>query len=89
MDVDREFEFTFEDGGVPGVFLPRRTVVCGVLSASALKRFLSHSENLDDLQRERLLQRAFERRFKINGAVTRKVELRPSDITASATDLYQ
>jgi len=83
MELGREFEFVFEDGGVPGVFLPKRIVVRGVLSARALKRFLIQAADLDDLQKHELLQRAFERRFRINGEMARRIELRPSDITAS------
>jgi len=83
MELGREFEFVFEDGGVPGVFLPKQIVVHGVLSERALKRFLIQAADLDDLQRNELLQRAFERRFRINGETARRIELRPSDITAS------
>lgn len=83
MEADREFEFEFEDDGVPGVILPKRTVVRGIMSVGAEKRFLSQVRRFSDTQQRNIIKKAFERRFRINGAVAGRIELRPSDITAA------
>lgn len=86
--ADRQFEFTVDDGGLPGVFLPKVLVVRGVLSASAHERLLHDGRDLDDDGRQELLHRAVRRRFTINGAEIGLIDVRASDITAvrEATD---
>ena len=83
LEADREFEFEFEDNGVPGVILPKRTIVRGIMSVSAEKRFLSQVRRLNETQKNDIIRKAFERRFRINGAVAGRIELRPSDISAA------
>ena len=86
MYADRQFEFTVDDGGLPGVFLPKVTVVRGVLSASAHERLLQDGQDLDEDGRQKLLHRAVRRRFIINGAEIRLTDVRASDITAVRED---
>jgi hypothetical protein len=86
MHADRQFEFTVDDGGLPGVFLPKVTVVRGLLSASAHERLLHDGQDLDEDGRQKLLHRAVRRRFIINGAEIRSIDVRASDITAVRED---
>ncbi len=86
MHADRQFEFTVDDGGLPGIFLPKVTVVRGVLSASAYERLLQDGQYLDEGGRQKLLHRAVRRRFIINGAEIRLIDVRASDITAVRED---
>lgn len=82
MHADRQFEFTVDDGGLPGIFLSKVTVVRGVLSAKAHERLLHDGQDLDEGGRQKLLHRAVRRRFIINGAEIRLIDVRASDITA-------
>ncbi len=75
-------EQVIDDGGLPGIFLPKVTVVRGVLSATAHERLLHDGQDLDEGGRQKLLHRAVRRRFIINGAEIRLIDVRASDITA-------
>lgn len=84
MDVEREFEFTIEQGGVPGVILPKKIPIRGALNAAALRSFRHHTKNLNDTAIENFLQQAFKRRIELKGWDNPVVELKVSDILASA-----
>ena len=86
MEIDREFEFPFAVAGVPGVILPTDTLVRGRLSNEALRRFRKHSAHLNSEEQKAVLQKAFERRFRLIGGMKREVELLPSDISASFSE---
>jgi hypothetical protein len=83
IHADREFAFRISDGGVPGIFLPRYTVIQGTLSKVAHERLLRDCQGLGDQEMEGVVQRAVERRYGIKGAVTQLSDVRPSDITAA------
>lgn len=86
MGNNQPFEFRVDDGGLPGVFLPREAVVRGLLSAATYERWLLVSKKLDDYGRQRLLHRAVHRRFKINGVGIGMIDVTPADITAAFSD---
>lgn len=83
IQVDHEFDFKISDGGVPGVFLPRYTVVQGRLSKAAYERLVGDCHSLGDQEQEDVVRRAVERRYKINGSITQMSDVKPSDITAA------
>ena len=84
MDVEREFDFTIEQGGVPGVILPKKIPIRGALNAAALRSFRHHPKNLTDSAIEDFLQQAFRRRIELKGWGNPVVELKVSDILESA-----
>ena len=84
MDVEREFDFTIEQGGVPGVILPKKIPIRGALNAAALQSFRHHTKNLTDSAIEDFLQQAFKRRIELKGWGNPVVELKVSDILESA-----
>ncbi len=84
MDFEREFEFTIEQGGVPGVILPKKIPIRGALNAATLRSFRHHTKNLNDTAIENFLQQAFKRRIELKGLDNPVVELKVSDILASA-----
>jgi hypothetical protein len=84
LDVEREFDFTIEQGGVPGVILPKKIPIRGALNAAALRSFRHHTKNLNDTAIEDLLQKAFKRRIELKGWGNPVVELKVSDILESA-----
>lgn len=84
MDVEREFDFTIEQGGVPGVILPKKIHIRGALNAAALRSFRHHTKNLNDTAIEDFLRQAFKRRIELKGLGNPVVELKVSDILESA-----
>ena len=84
MDIEREFDFTIEQGAVPGVILPKKIPIRGALNAAALRSFRHHTKNLDNAGIEALLQQAFKRRIKLKGWGNPVVELKVSDLLESA-----
>lgn len=86
MGNNQPFEFRVDDGGLPGIFLPREAIVRGMLSAATHERWLLSSKKLDDAGRQRLLHRAVRRRFRINGVGIDMIDVKPADITAALSD---
>ncbi|MES3057659.1 hypothetical protein O6V14_18650 [Sphingomonas faeni] len=84
MEFEREFEFTIEQGGVPGVILPKKIPIRGALNAAALRSFRHHTKNLNDTAIEYFLKQAFKRRIELKGLDNPVVELKVSDILAPA-----
>lgn len=83
IHADHEFDFRISDGGVPGVFLPRYTVIQGRLSKGAYERLVGDCQGMGDQDQEDVVRRAVERRYRINGTITRLSNVKPSDITAA------